>query len=231
MAVFTEIVAGLNPEIPRHKEYGPNSLDELWYKEYLDSAERWVKGLQFLQWGIVPGIDEDAFYRNGINDFVAALESIQLLDGSDANASREAVRSLKRGHARAYQSLAGIASDLRWYRDGPALSTQHCQAMLDHLRASVKDAGALTDSLRQLVLGAHAAAYEKAAQQHRDNQRGWLAVGGILMTLAVAWVPLGLELQSAAFTPALPGVTSSSVMIAAVGSWALKQSGNERRYL
>lgn len=91
MAVFTEIVAGLNPEIPRHKEYGPNSLDELGYKEYLDSAERWVKDLQSLQWGIVPGIDEDAFYRNGINDFVAALESIQLLEGSDANASREAV--------------------------------------------------------------------------------------------------------------------------------------------
>ena len=107
---FTKTLANLDPSIPRYETYGPNSLDDLGHKDYLDQVEQFIIAWQRLPWNNVPNIDS---YSNLIENFSGALRKIQQSTGADRKASEQAVAELKKAHGSLMQALSGVAADLR----------------------------------------------------------------------------------------------------------------------
>lgn len=229
---FTKTLANLDPSIPRYETYGPNSLDDLGHKDYLDQVEQLIIAWQRLPWNNVPNIDTDSPYSNVIEDFSRALRKIQQSTGADRKASEQAVAELKKAHSRLIQALSGIAADLRLRSD--TLHHDRSQKLVGEIEGARDRARELTDSISQRVLETgvsdHAIAYKEAAQKHFNNHRRWLCSGSALMGVALLWVLIGLWVVGTAFTPALIGVTAPMSIIVGTGTWALRRSSDERRH-
>ena len=230
---FMRTLAELDPIIPRHEEYGPNSLDELGHKDYLDGVERLIKNWQELPWGTLPNIGE-ATYSNAVMPFAEALRAIQRLSGADSQASAAAVKKLERAHFQILKELGPFAQSLRDGRDEHALDAHVAiaQDLVARIEQESRRASSLADDVAQRVLNLglsdHAIAYTNAAKQHGSSYAKWLRIGAALWSLAVAWVVAGLVIVQADMSPALIGVTTPSWLLAGAGTFAFKRASTER---